>query len=399
MASGYYVHRNLLTDWQQKTFKNYFTYDYDNSTEKYNGIALENLFETSNYTTSSLSTLSNYGSDADTFKYIPSSSSPDWSLFTSLDNCFGPSLSGVLKGESPTFGTCVFDSTTDEDNFAMRDNFIFYLSSDRKEISIDAIDMYGNRSGHGEISASKFPDNFIPNKLLFVIQGAGGGGGGERASSSGHGGAGGGLVAVIGDLAGGEITVTLGRGGAGGAAGSGKSGSDGGPSTFTDYTGTIKINGGKGGREGGAGGDDHMAKGGTVELNGSGSHYIIAMQTGGKGGVNELTATTTFTGQTQQGEVFPLSQINMATKTDAPLTNMVLDRTGSRGSTSSATAGSGAGSFFGNGGAAGKNNSGSDNAGKDGTYGAGGGGGGNATLNDTYGKGGNGGDAVLKVYY
>lgn len=378
MASGYYVHKDILTTNQQETFKNYFNEDY---------IALEDLFETSNYTTTSLDTLSKYTSATDTFKYVPTNLGSEWSSRLTLNDYFGPNLSGVLRGESPTFKTCVFDSTS-----TSAKTLKFNISDDRSAIIV-------KDSGDGEITriaASKFPNSFLPNKLLFVIQGAGGGGGGELSASSGFGGASGGLVAVVGDVSDNDgITVKLGTGGAGGAAGSKKNGSDGGQSTYMDYNGTIKINGGQGGHYAFAGGSDSKAKGGTVELTGDGYHSIVVMQNGSAGGVNETTATTT-SGQTQQGQVFPISEIDLS---NASLTNATLSSSGSRGSTSSATAGSGAGSFFGNGGAAGKNNSGSDNAGKNGTYGAGGGGGGNATLNDTYGKGGNGGDAVLKVYY
>jgi hypothetical protein len=317
----------------------------------------------------------------------------------------GKSLFGLLRGESPSFKRCLFDSSEYDlagATFIIR--FQNYDDGDYDAHPYIRIGVYDDQDKLvrliGDINRHDNDLSNIPHKLLFVLQGAGGGGGGGAGLgelfAGGSGGGSGGLAAVIVDLSKGLVGVGLGKGGVGSNEASHTNGADGEYSFIVQGTEDEAIScivyGGKGGgyaREINISGSNlGGGAGGTVDNKG---FPFIIHQNGAKGGDRGGTE------RSENGANFGITKITLPT---SQLVYKELNASGGTGGGSPRYAGGGAGSFFGNGGDGGKDNAGKDgNPGKNGGYGAGGGGGGDAALNDTYGKGGNGGDAVLKIYY
>ena len=329
--------------------------------------------------------------DSKKISYVERAYAPDYAQYSGLEGYFG-GLDGVLRGTSPSFKKCLFDSSvrgfTGDLQFKLmpRDEYDEidlhpYIQIYQDNTEIDVIKTYDNQLAH------------MPNKFLFILQGAGGGGGGGAhflGSAGGSGGGSGALFATVIDFASSrEVTVRLGKGGVGSNEGSQINGSDGEESWITASLGHVHVLGGKGGEY--AHDDSVGGEGGSVtDLSGL---IPIASQPGAKGGNRGGII-----GGGARGGSFGLSQITLPT---SQLVHTTLNATGGTGGAAPRYAGGGAGSFFGNGGDGGVDNgyNGMSNAGKNGVYGAGGGGGGDNAFDDEYGKGGNGGDAVLKIYY
>ena len=98
----------------------------------------------------------------------------------------GASVSVVLPGTTPQFDTCLYDGANISDTFK--------ITRTPESLQITTRD---ESYTYYTCSKDEFPNNVVPLKVIFVLQGGGGSGGDSGFSHSGAGGGSGGFVAGI----------------------------------------------------------------------------------------------------------------------------------------------------------------------------------------------------------